>query len=305
MGETAIHARGLSKRYGTRAAVVDLDLDVRAGEVFGFLGPNGSGKTTTIRVLLDLLRPTAGQVLVLGQQPRRDGMALRRRIGYLPGDFVIFDRQSVLEALTGLGRLRGGVDLGRIRQLAERLELDVHRSVRELSKGNRQKVGLVQAFMHDPELLILDEPTDGLDPLLRQDFLEMVDEVRDEGRTVFLSSHILSEVQAAADRVAMIREGRLVAVDSVESLRQRAVRRVEIQFDDDVSAVDFIHVSYLENVTVESDSGRAVLRGHLSGPADGLVKAAAGYTVRTLQVEEPDLEDVFMTLYEGADDDRR
>jgi ABC-2 type transport system ATP-binding protein len=303
--EAAIRTLGLCKRYGERPALVDVDLVVRTGEVFGFLGPNGAGKTTIIRVLLDLLRPTSGQVRVLGGEPRRDGPKLRRRIGYLPGDFVIYDRQTVADALSGLGRLRGGVDRRRVSQLAERLKLDLRRSVRELSKGNRQKVGLVQAFMHEPELLILDEPTDGLDPLLRHEFVDLVDEVRAEGRTVFLSSHNLSEVQATADRVGMIRAGRMVAVDTVESLRERAVRSVEIHFVGGVTAQDFAQVPYLRDVTVESGSAGPVLRGHLTGVADGLVKEAARHTVRTLQVEEPDLEDVFMALYEGGGGVRR
>jgi ABC-2 type transport system ATP-binding protein len=302
--DPAIRTRALCKSYGSRPAVIDVDLIVHGGEVFGFLGPNGAGKSTTIRLLLDLLRPTSGDVTVLGQQPRRAGAALRRRIGYLPGEFVIFDRQSVDEALTGLGRLRGGVDRRRITALADRLGLDLHRTVRELSKGNRQKVGLVQAFMHEPDLLILDEPTSGLDPLLRQEFVAMVEQVHADGRTVFLSSHILSEVQATAERVAMIRDGRLVSVDTVESLRERAVRRVEIQFEDVVQASEFVAVPHLENVTVSPDAGFCVLRCQLSGAADALVKAAARHTVHTLRIEEPDLEEVFLTLYAGDADVR-
>jgi ABC-2 type transport system ATP-binding protein len=303
--EPAIRIRGLCKNYGAAVAVADLDLTVGTGEVFGFLGPNGAGKSTTIRILLDLLRPTAGEVTVLGQRPRRDGRALRRRIGYLPGDFVIYTRQSVLDALTGLGRLRGGVERGRIDGLCERLELDPHRRVSELSKGNRQKVGLVQAFMHEPELLILDEPTDGLDPLLRKEFAAMVAEVRAAGRTVFLSSHILSEVQTSADRVAMIRAGRLVAVDTVESLRERAVRRVQVEFGDKVPASEFDDLPFLENVTFESTTAGSTLHCHLTGSADALVKAIARHPVSTLSVEEPDLEEVFLTLYSGASPSER
>lgn len=301
---SAIWTRELCKSYHSRPAVVDVDLVVRVGEVFGFLGPNGAGKSTTIRVLLDLLRPTSGEVQVLGQRPREGGPALRRRIGYLPGNFVLFDRQSVGDTLTEFGRLRGGVDRRRVKELAERLELDLGRTVRELSKGNRQKVGLVQAFMHDPELLVLDEPTTGLDPLLRQRFVEMVDEVRAHGRTVFLSSHNLTEVQAVADRVGMIRDGRLVAVDGVDALRERAVRRVEIWFDDPVTVEEFSPLPHLEAVTVETDQGAYVLRCKLAGGADALIKAAASHTVRTLLIEEPDLEEVFLAMYEGGDRER-
>ncbi|SDI86531.1 ABC-2 type transport system ATP-binding protein [Frankineae bacterium MT45] len=301
----AIQAVALCKNYGRRPALTDVNLRVEVGEVFGFLGPNGAGKSTTIRVLLDLLRPTSGEVTLFGRSPRADGSALRRRIGYLPGDFVIYGRQSVRDALTGLGRLRGGVSEARISQLAERFELDLSRTFRELSKGNRRKVGLLQAFMHDPELLILDEPTDGLDPLLRQRFIDLVNEVRADGRTVFLSSHILSEVQATADRVGMIRGGRMVATDTVDSLRERAVRSVEIQFEEPVDADEFSRLPNVLGVTVEAESGIWVLRCQLAGGADGLVKAAARHPVRTLQVEEPDLENVFVALYREAADDHR
>ncbi|WP_197704548.1 ABC transporter ATP-binding protein [Jatrophihabitans sp. GAS493] len=301
----AIRTVALCKNYGHRPALIDMDLRVGVGEVFGFLGPNGAGKSTTIRVLLDLLRPTSGDVTMLGLRPRQDGPALRRRIGYLPGEFVIYGRQSVREALTGLARLRGGVAPQRIAELAERFDLDLSRTFRELSKGNRQKVGLLQAFMHDPELLILDEPTDGLDPLLRQRFVELVNEVRADGRTVFLSSHILSEVQATADRVGMIRGGRLVATDSVESLRERAVRSVEIQFEEEVDAAEFGRLPNVLAVSVTVEGEVWVLRCQLAGGADGLVKAAARHPVRTLRVDEPDLEDVFVTLYREADDGDR
>ena len=292
--EPPIRLRGLSKHFGSLRAVDGLDLEVQPGEIFGFLGPNGAGKSTTIRMLLDLRRPTSGEVRVLGLDPRAGGPELRRRIGYMPGEFVIYDRQSVDEALTGLASLRGGVPRRNIIDLANRLDLHLRRTVRELSKGNRQKVGLVQAFMHEPELLILDEPTEGLDPLLRREFGTMLQEVRASGRTVFLSSHVLSEVQETADRVGMIRAGRLIAVDSIETLRNRAVRRVEIHFNEPVPTDRFDHVPHLTDVRVAG----SVLRGHLTGDADALVKAAARFSVHTLLVEEPDLEDVFLALYQ-------
>ena len=303
MSEAVIGTSALCKDYGSRPAVIDLDLEVRQGEVFGFLGPNGAGKSTTIRMLLDLLRPTSGEVRVLGASPRSGGAGLRRRIGYLPGDFAIYDKQTVRSALMGLGQLRGGVAPTRIAALADRLDLDLRRTVRELSKGNRQKVGLVQAFMHDPELLILDEPTAGLDPLLRQEFVAMVAEARAVGHSVLLSSHILSDVQAVADRVGMIRQGRLVAVDTVESLRQRAVRQVEIQFADAVAAAEFEAVPGLERVTVESGADGSWLRCRLAGTADALVKAAARHPVLSLRVEEPELEEIFLALYSAAGTD--
>jgi ABC-2 type transport system ATP-binding protein len=278
---------------GRTRALDGLDLTVRRGEVFGFLGPNGAGKTTAIRLLLDLLRPTSGTVRVFGVDPRVAGTAGRRRLGYLPGDVRIGAQQTARELLMHLAHLRGGVPSGRIDALAERLALDLDLVIRTLSKGNRQKVGLIQAFMHEPELLILDEPTSGLDPLFQREFLSMVREAAASGRTVFMSSHVLSEVQQVADRAGIIRDGRLVAVESVEVLRERAIRRIEVHFAHDVAADAFAGVAGLEEVRIE---GR-VLRAHLSGNADALVKAAARHEVVSFVAAESDLEALFFTYY--------
>jgi ABC-2 type transport system ATP-binding protein len=292
----AILTQSLSKSYGGETLALDsLDLEVRHGEIFGFLGPNGAGKTTTIRLLLDVLRPTSGSATVLGLDPRTQGVELRRRVGYLPGDFVVDGRQSPREFLTYLGNLRGGIEETRIESLAERLELDLDTRIRNLSKGNRQKVGLVQAFMHSPELLILDEPTSGLDPIMAREFLMMAREARQAGQTVFMSSHILSEVQAVADRAGIIRQGRLIAVDDVEVLRARALRRIQIAFDEPVAASEFESVAGLSEVTV-TDS---MLRARLQGRADELVKAAARHSVVDFVSEEPDLEELFFHYYLG------
>lgn len=291
----AIVTRGLTKSYGDTLALDALDLEVRQGEVFGFLGPNGAGKTTTIRLLLDVLRPDAGTATVLGLDPRNDGIELRARIGYLPGDFIVDGRQTSRQLLTYLGNLRGGVPKTRIEALAERFELDLDNRIRSLSKGNRQKVGLVQAFMHDPELLILDEPTAGLDPIMAREFLVLVGESRDRGQTVFMSSHILSEVQQAADRAGIIRRGRLIAIDEVETLRSRAVREVEVTFRDPVDAGDFAHLDGVTGLSVDG----AVLRCKLTGGADPLIKAVARHTVRDFISEEPDLEELFFHYYTG------
>ena len=295
---TALRTERLSKSYGRQPALLDLDLEVVPGEIFGFLGPNGAGKSTTIRLLLDLIRPTAGRCEVLGSQPRRGGAQLRRRIGYLPGDFRVDDRQRVGDTLRFLGRLRGGVDDRRIRSFADRLDLDLSRTFRELSKGNRQKVGLIQAFAHEPELLILDEPTSGLDPLLQREFVTMVRQVRADGRTVFMSSHIMSEVQATADRVGIVRAGRLIAVDSVESLRERAVRRVEVHFTEPVGPQEFSRLPGITDVQTAAGPMGTVLTCRLGGPADELIKALARHGVHTLEVNEPDLEEVFLALYD-------
>lgn len=292
-----IETRRLTKSYGGRRGLDGLDMEVQAGEVFGFLGPNGAGKTTTIRILLDLIRPTSGEARVLGTDPREGGAALRRRLGYLPGDFIVDGGQSSRDLLTHLGHLRGDVPRQRIAELAERLGLDLRVRIRSLSKGNRQKVGIIQAFMHDPELLVLDEPTSGLDPLLQQTFLDLVREAKANGQTVFMSSHVLSEVQQSADRVGIIRDGRMIAVEAVETLRRRAVRRVEVHFDQPVPAEAFADLDGVTDARVDG----AVLRCRLAGRADALIKAAARYPVEGIVVEEPDLEELFLTYYRAEE----
>jgi ABC-2 type transport system ATP-binding protein len=284
----------LAKFYGRRRGLDGLDLEVREGEIYGFLGPNGAGKTTTIRILMDLIRPSSGTAAILGQDPRDGGPALRRRLGYLAGDFVVDGGQSSRELLTHLAYLRGGVAQQRIEQLADRLDLDLSVRIRSLSKGNRQKVGLVQALMHEPELLILDEPTSGLDPMLQQIFLGLAREAKAAGQTVFMSTHVLSEAQQTADRVGIIRDGRMVAVESVDVLRRRAVRRVEIHFDEPVAPDAFIGLDNVLDVVTDG----SVLRCRLAGRADALVKAAARYPLDSMVIEEPDLEELFFTYYQ-------
>jgi ABC-2 type transport system ATP-binding protein len=288
-----VRTEDLTKYYRSRRGLEGLAIEVNAGEVFGYLGPNGAGKTTTIRILLDLIRPSRGRAEVLGGDPGRDGVAIRRRIGYLPGELVFDSRERVDAFLRFLGEQRGGVSFRRITELAERLELDLSRQIKSLSKGNKQKVGLVQAFMHDPELLILDEPTTGLDPLMQQEFLALVRETRDAGQTVFMSSHVLAEVQQAADRVAIIRDGRLVTVERVESLGRRAVRKVRIHFDGVVSAAAFEGLAGVRDLTVDGPVVECTVDGRL----DPLVKAAARFTVIDLLCEEPDLEQTFLSYY--------
>jgi ABC-2 type transport system ATP-binding protein len=303
MADPAISTERLVKMYGRNRGLAGLDLRVDTGEVYGFLGPNGAGKTTTIRLLLDLIRPTSGTVRVLGRDPRADGAALRRRTGYLPGDFLVDGRQTGRELLTFLGNLRGGVPRARIDAYATRLDLDLDRKIKSLSKGNRQKIGVVQAFMHSPELLILDEPTSGLDPFLQQQVVGMVREARAAGQTVFISSHVMSEVQQTADRVGIVREGRLVAVERVEDLRERSLRRVEIQFEAPVDPQEFTVLPGVHEVTVE-DSG-TILRCRLDGRADPLIKAAGRYTVISFLAEEPDLEELFFHYYDRDEEASR
>ncbi|MGZ3586715.1 MAG: ABC transporter ATP-binding protein [Candidatus Limnocylindrales bacterium] len=292
----AIRIEGLVKDYGPVHAVRGIDLEVRRGEVFGFLGPNGAGKTTTIRCLLDLLRPTAGRVSVLGLDPRRDGIALRRRLAYMPGELRLPERMTAAGLVAAIGRLRGGLDPARRDELAARLDLDLHRRMRDLSSGNRRKVALLLAFLADAELLVLDEPTNGLDPLMQREFLRLVREARTRGTTIFLSSHVLSEVQRAADRVAVLREGKVVVVGGVEELRRRARQRVEVWFAGLPPLEELAQLAGLTDVAVEDHRLIAVL----SGPIQPLLEILGRYPVVSMLVEEPDLEQAFLDLYEDA-----
>ena len=287
---------GLVKHYGKVEAVRGIDLRVARGEVFGFLGPNGAGKSTTIRCLLGLLRPTAGRIGAFGLDSTRDGVALRRRLTYVPGELRLPERLSGMELVASIGHLRGGFDPARRDQLAERLRLDLHRRLRDLSSGNRRKIALLLAFLFDAELLVLDEPTNGLDPLMQHEFLGLVREARAAGATVFLSSHVLSEVQRAADRVAVLRAGKIVAQGTVADLRGRARQRVEVWFEDDAPAAELQALPGLVDPVVDDHRFTATLSGSIQ-PLLGLL---ARQRVSSMLVEEPDLEEAFLDLYGGA-----
>jgi ABC-2 type transport system ATP-binding protein len=298
----AIVTHGLTKRYRADVAALDgLDLEVGRGEVFGFLGPNGAGKSTTIRLLLDLIRPTAGTASLLGLDARRDGVAARKRVGYLPGDLRLADRLTGAEQLDSLARLRGTPRPGLREALVERFGVTLDRPIRELSKGNRQKLGVVQAFMHRPELLILDEPTSGLDPLLQEEFRRLVRETAADGRTVFLSSHSLDEVQHAADRLALIREGRLLRIDTVAALRAHAVRHVTVTFADGADPTAF---GRIDGVRIESADDRVVRLAVPAGAMDDVVKAAARHRIVDLVSAPAQLEEIFLDLYRTSADGR-
>lgn len=293
----AIRTRGLVKDYGRLRALAGVDLEVRLGEVFGFLGPNGAGKSTLIRVLLALLAPTAGRVEVLGAEPSAVRADLRARIGYLPGELHIRGGTSAGDLLRYLGQLRGGNGHARAAELAERLGLDLRRPIRGLSKGNKQKVGLVQAFMHEPELLVLDEPTSGLDPLLQREFLALVNEARARGATVFMSSHVLSEVERVADRVGVIGRGRLLDVSDVRTLRHRAGQQVDLRFADAPDPAAFQGVAGLEQARWDGTT----LHGVLHGEPDALLKVAARHRVVGWSARERELEELFMDYYRIGD----
>jgi len=288
-----IQTEKLTKSYGPFRGIVDVDLTVNEGEVFGFLGPNGAGKTTTIRVLLDLIRPTSGTATVFGVETSADPVAIHRRIGYLPGEWNLYDRLTGAETIRYFANLRGGVDVDYTARLVEQLDLDPSRRFREYSRGNKQKVGLVVALQHQPELLILDEPTAGLDPLVQQSFNELLFEARAEGRTVFLSSHIISEVERTCDRVAIIREGRLVRVDTVDGVRALAAHEVELRFAAPVAAGPFRAIDGVSNLVEE---GRT-LRMLVTGPIAPVVRLAGQHELVDFVSREPSLEEVFLSEY--------
>jgi len=269
-----INTTDLTKSYGEHRGILDVNLEINEGEVFGLLGPNGAGKTTCRRVFLDFIRPTSGSATVFVMDSRADSVQIRQRVGYLPGDFITYEKLTALELLEYFANLRSG-NLVKARVLAERFNLDLTRKIGELSRGNRQKVGLVQAFMSDPDLLILDEPTTGLDPLLQQEFHELVIEESKAGKTLFVSSHMLAEVEIICDRVGIIREGSLVTVEEVAALRERALTQVEIEFDDTVSAADFEAVEGVTDVV----ASKHLFTCSVSGSVDSLIKAAAKHTV--------------------------
>jgi ABC-2 type transport system ATP-binding protein len=293
MQPAALETASLTKVYGATRAVVDLSLRVEPGQVFGYLGPNGAGKTTTIRMLLGLQRPTSGRAAVLGLDAQVDSVEIHRRVGYLPGELALYPRLSGRRHVDWFARARGVGDLSLAHELCERFAVVLDRPARELSKGNRQKLGLVLAFMHRPELLILDEPTSGLDPLMQDEFGRLVRETVAEGRTVFLSSHELDEVQRLADRVAIIRSGRLVASDTVESLRQGTPLRVEARFPHPVDAEMFRR---LQGVSVSSrDSERLTLQ--VTGPLGPVLTAIAEQEPVDMLSRHADLDELFLELY--------
>lgn len=299
MNVPAISIQGLSKSYGRVQALHQLDLTVQRGEIFGFLGPNGAGKTTTIRCLLDLIRPQAGEIRIFGLSPRRDPVGVRACCGYLPGELNVDDNLTVKDALRFFVSLRRGqADWKTVLTLVERLDLDLSRHIKNLSKGNKQKVGLVQALMHRPELLLLDEPTAGLDPLVQQTVLEMVREAQQAGATVFFSSHILSEVQAIAERVGIIRQGTLVEVAHTADLLRRSLRRLHLRF---TGPVDPAPLVALPGVTLLAQPAPDSLHLEVSGEMDALVKALAAYPLQDLETERPSLEEVFLAFYRSDD----
>ncbi|MFF5792123.1 ABC transporter ATP-binding protein [Paeniglutamicibacter sp. NPDC012692] len=303
--DPAIEVTGLSKKYGGKEVLHGIDFSVQPGSIFGVIGPNGAGKTTTMRCLLDIIRPSAGIIEVLGKNPTQGGPELRRRIGYLPGELILESRTTGRKILEHFEAISGPVKPGMVESLAERLALDLDNQARRLSKGNKQKLGLVQAFMHEPELLVLDEPTSGLDPLMQREFLALIREAKDNGQTVFLSSHVLSEIQQAADEVAILREGSIVTVSTVDNLRESAIRHVRALFPghdlqgarDLCAGIPGIHDLEVRQVHDGGDRGVIEARASIEGSVEPLIYVLSRTRVLDLVIEEPDLEEAVLKMY--------
>jgi len=295
MSETAvIEIEGLRKFYkGKHRGVDGVDLTVEEGEIFGFLGPNGAGKTTAIRILLDLIRADSGSARVFGLDSRKDSLEIRRRTGYLPGELGTYETVTAREMVNYFGALSGHIDAGIMKNLTDRLGIDLSRRIREYSKGNKQKLGILLAFLFDPELVILDEPTSGLDPLLQNEFYEFIAEESKNGRTIFMSSHVLSEVERVCDRVGIIRDGKIVAVERIETLKDKMGQIVTIEFDEVFQEDDF----KIAGVSKVKADGRT-LTLHVTGNHDGILKALSQYKITRFLAEEYSLENLFLDYYQ-------
>ncbi len=292
--DTVIEIHELTKYYGKARGIIDVDLTVKKGEIFGFLGPNGAGKSTTIRTILDFIRPTSGWARINGMDPTKEGATVRRSVGYLPSDFGTYKAMTArayLHTLLDMMNYRGE---NRIEELAQRMDLDLKRRIKDFSRGNRQKVGVVSAFMHNPQLVILDEPTTGLDPLMQQEFYKIVLEEKKKGRTVFLSSHILAEVEAICDRVGIIREGRLIVVEKMSTFKRKTGKVLNVEFGEKVDPGVFTR---LQGVSDVREEGERALVMTVSTHIDEVIKELARHTVVDLTYDEVSLEHLFLKYY--------
>ncbi|MGA1793638.1 MAG: ABC transporter ATP-binding protein [Thermoplasmatota archaeon] len=289
-----IETRKLTKYYGQARGIIDVDLSIRKGEIFGFLGPNGAGKSTTIRTILDFIRPTSGWARVNGMDPTKEGANVRRSVGYLPSDFGTYRAMTARAYLHTLLEMMDYKGENRIEELAQRMDLDLSRKIKDFSRGNRQKVGVVSAFMHNPQLAILDEPTTGLDPLMQQEFYKIVLEEKAKGRTVFLSSHILAEVEAICDRVGIIREGKVIVVEKMSTFKRKTGKMLNVEFDRLVDPDIFMRLMGVSDVKVKEGN---VLVMTVSSHIDEVIKELAKHTVIDLTYDEVSLEDLFLKYY--------
>lgn len=291
--DIVIQTEGLTKRYGKAPALDNLSLEVQRGEIFGYLGPNGAGKTTTIRLLLDFIRPTSGRARILGMDAQSESVKLHQHIGNLPGELSLWNHLTGWEVVRYLAGLRGGVDERYVGELAERLDMDMSRKVKACSSGMKRKLGLIQALMHKPDLLILDEPTNGLDPLVQQTFHKLMREVAAEGRTVFMSSHNLPEVETTCDRVGILREGRLRAVERISDLKQVRFRWMTLRVAGEADSSRFGQLAGVSDVSQHNGT----IRFRITGELDPVIKLAAQYHIVDMAYEEPTLEEIFLEYY--------
>lgn len=291
----AIKTSGLTKHYGEVRALEDLNLEVEEGEIFGFLGPNGAGKTTTIRSLLNYITPTSGSAQVLGMDAATRSVELRTHISYQPAEYGLYENLTGGQFLQYFANLRGGVDVAYVHELSDRFGAELDKKISEYSTGNKQKISLIQAFMNKPRLLIFDEPSTGLDPLVQQTLQALYQEVQDDGRTVFLSSHTLAEVERVADRVGILRQGRLVVVERVDDLKRKAIRHLDIEFESDVAASVFEGVPGVRSVTARGAHASV----SFDGPVGPLLRVVVDHHVLNIHSREADLEEIFLTYYRG------
>jgi ABC-2 type transport system ATP-binding protein len=291
--KAAIKTEGLSKNYGRQMGIADVNIEVMVGEVFGYLGPNGAGKTTTIRVLLDFIRADKGMAQIFGLDIRKRSADIRRRIGFLPGELNLYENLTCRDLLLYFCNLRGKGDWPYVEELASRFQCHLHESIHSLSHGNKRKIGLIQAFMHKPDLIILDEPTNGLDPIMQHEFYRLIGETRALGQTIFFSSHNLPEVERVCDRVGIIRAGRMVATENVAALKAKTMRNVDIHFGEDIDMNAFSAIDHLRTLHLD----KRWLKCQMQGEMESLLKIAAKFKIIDFISREPDLEEVFLAYY--------
>src|SRR5271157_78991 len=293
--ETVIQTSNLTKFYGKSRGIENVSITVNKGDIFGFLGPNGAGKSTTIRTILDFIRPTGGNATVFGLDSRRDSVAIRRRIGYIPGDFGLYGNMTGWKFLEYCGKTRGGYDKISAREYAKKMDIKLDRRMKEYSRGMRQKVAIIQAFMNNPDLIIMDEPTNGLDPLVQQTFMDILREKSSQGTTIFMSSHVLSDVEKVCNRVAIIKEGSIVAEELVDDLHKKSGKVLEVQFSEEVSP-DVFKMDGVAGVTKLNSHMRIMVTGNL----ENVLKEVSSHRLTDISIHQMTLEEIFMHYYEGG-----
>ena len=292
-----IEINNLTKYYGKSRGIIDVSFNVEAGEIFGFIGPNGAGKSTTIRTLLGLVKPTSGTAFIFGKNCFTDGKEILKDVGYLPSEVFYYDGMKVIDLLMYSASFYKKDCTKRIYELAEIMDLDLNKKIEELSFGNKKKVGIVQGLLHEPKLIILDEPTSGLDPLMQQKFFELIKQENQKGVTVLLSSHILSEVQKLCNRVAIIKEGRIIKIETIENLRGENYKRIIIETDTDLS-LDYFNIDGVNDFTINNHTYSFLYKGDINI----IIKKLAMLNIKNITIHEPDLEEIFMHYYEKGED---